>query len=66
VAAKRFEDLSVWQKSHQLVLRVYRITTAFPKEKTYGLAAQMRRAAVSVPANIAEGYLLTPTSCLCQ
>jgi four helix bundle protein len=56
VPAKRFEDLSVWQKSHQLVLRVYRITTAFPKEETYGLAAQMRRAAVSIPANIAEGF----------
>ena len=54
--AKRFEDLSVWQKSHQLVLRVYRMTTRFPKDETYGLASQMRRAAVSVPANIAEGF----------
>jgi four helix bundle protein len=56
VPAKRFEDLSVWQKSHQLVLLVYRMTTRFPKEETYELAAQMRRAAVSVPANIAEGF----------
>jgi len=56
VPAERFENLSVWQKSHQLVLRVYRMTTRFPKEETYGLAAQMRRAAVSVPANIAEGF----------
>jgi four helix bundle protein len=54
--AERFEDLIVWQKSHQLVLRVYRATRAFPKEEMYGLTSQMRRAAVSVPANIAEGF----------
>jgi four helix bundle protein len=54
--ATRFEELSVWQKSHQLVLRVYRMTASFPKSETFGLAAQMRRAAVSVPANIAEGF----------
>jgi four helix bundle protein len=56
VAAVRFEELAVWQKSHQLVLRVYRTTAKFPREETYGLVAQMRRAAVSVPANIAEGF----------
>ena len=54
--AQRFEDLMVWQKSHQLVLRVYRLTSEFPKREIYGLAAQMRRAAASVPANIAEGF----------
>jgi len=54
--AQRFEDLIVWQKAHQLVLRVYRLTKNFPKEETYGLVAQMRRAAVSVPANIAEAF----------
>ena len=54
--AQSFEDLIVWQKSHQLTLRVYGITAAFPKFELYGLAAQMRRAAVSVPANIAEGF----------
>ena len=54
--AARFEDLVVWQKSHQLTLRVYRMTSNFPKHEVYGLAAQMRRAAVSVPANIAEGF----------
>jgi len=54
--AQRFEELLVWQKSHQLVLRVYRLTKEFPKQEIYGLAAQMRRAAVSVPANIAEGF----------
>lgn len=53
--ATKFQDLVVWQKSHQLTLRVYRLTAAFPKHELYGLASQMRRAAVSVPANIAEG-----------
>jgi len=54
--AQRFEDLIVWQKSHALTLRVYRTTRSFPKEELFGLSAQMRRAAVSVPANIAEGF----------
>ena len=54
--ATRFEELSVWQKSHQLVLRVYKMTGGFPQSETFGLAVQMRRAAVSVPANIAEGF----------
>lgn len=54
--AKSFEDLFVWQKAHQLVLSVYQATKAYPKEELYGLVSQMRRAAVSVPANIAEGF----------
>jgi four helix bundle protein len=54
--AQRFEELLVWQKSHQLVLRVYRLTTDFPKQEVFGLTSQMRRAAVPVPANIAEGF----------
>ncbi len=51
-----FQELEVWQKAHQLVLAVYRVTGAFPNEEKYGLVSQMRRAAVSVPANIAEGF----------
>ncbi len=54
--ARRFQDLIVWQKAHQFVLAVYRVTQQFPKSELYGLVSQMRRAAVSVPANIAEGF----------
>jgi four helix bundle protein len=54
--AQRFEDLIFWQKSHALTLRVYKLTTAFPKHEMFGLTTQMRRAAVSVAANIAEGF----------
>lgn len=54
--AKRFQDLIVWQKAHQFVLSVYRYTAAFPKSEIYGLTSQFRRAAVSIPANLAEGF----------
>ena len=54
--AKTFKDLIVWQKGHQFVLSVYRMTKKFPKEEMYGLTSQFRRAAVSIPANIAEGF----------
>jgi hypothetical protein len=54
--AQSFEDLIVWQKSHQLTLRVYQLTAGFPRHELYGLTSQMRRAAVSVPSNIAEGF----------
>ena len=54
--ARDFRDLVVWQKAHQLVLDVYRISQGFPRAEVYGLTAQMRRAAVSIPANIAEGF----------
>ncbi|HRW64117.1 MAG TPA: four helix bundle protein [Bacteroidales bacterium] len=51
-----FKDLLVWQKAHQFVLEVYKITKDFPNEELYALTSQFRRAAVSIPANIAEGY----------
>lgn len=54
--ARSFRDLVVWQKAHQFVLTVYPFTAAFPRQETYGLSMQMRRAAVSIPANIAEGF----------
>jgi four helix bundle protein len=55
-AAQSFRDLRVWSKGHEFVLAVYAFTAKFPRHETYGLAAQMRRAAVSIPANIAEGF----------
>jgi len=54
--AKSFQDLLVWRKAHDLVLAIYLLTADFPRQETYGLSLQMRRAAISVPANIAEGF----------
>jgi len=54
--AATFQDLHVWQRSHALVIRTYAITSSFPRHELFGLSSQMRRAAVSVPANIAEGF----------
>ncbi|HET7536133.1 MAG TPA: four helix bundle protein [Candidatus Didemnitutus sp.] len=54
--ARTFEDLLVWQKAHAWVLGVYRFSEAFPTKETYALTSQFRRSAVSVPANIAEGF----------
>ena len=56
VPAQTFEDLQVWQKAHSLALSIYELTAAFPRTETYSLGSQARRAAVSVPANIAEGF----------
>jgi four helix bundle protein len=52
---RSYRDLVAWQKAIQLVLEVYRLTQCFPKVETYGLVSQLRRAAVSIPSNIAEG-----------
>jgi len=55
VVMKDFRQLKVWEKAHLLALAVYPITARFPREETYGLTAQIRRAACSIPSNIAEG-----------
>ncbi len=54
---EKFQDLLVWQKAHEFVLLTYRHTKEFPSDEKYGLVSQMRRAAVSIPANIAEGFI---------
>lgn len=54
--ARSFEDLIVWKKAHAFVLAIYIFTRAFPTEERYGLVSQFRQAAVSIPANIAEGF----------
>jgi len=54
--ATSFQDLEVWKKSHQLVLDTYKLTKNFPPEEKFGLVSQMRRAAISIPANLAEGF----------
>lgn len=53
---RNHKDLIVWQKSMMLVTRLYQATQSFPKDEIYGITSQMRRAAVSIPSNIAEGY----------
>jgi four helix bundle protein len=50
-----FRNLRVWQKSHELVLRIYAVTKCYPKEELFGLTSQTRRSAMSIPSNIAEG-----------
>ena len=52
---KDFKELHVWQKAHELVLKVYRVTRGFPADERFGLTSQIRRAAAAVPTNIAEG-----------
>ena len=53
--AQTYKDLKAWQKSMELVTEIYRSTRGFPREETYGLTSQLRRAAISIPSNIAEG-----------
>ncbi len=52
----KFTDLNAWQENHQLVLLIYKITKGFPKDELFGLTSQMRRAAVSITSNLAEGF----------
>jgi four helix bundle protein len=52
---QNFKELKVWEKSHQITLDIYKVSACFPKEETYSLTNQLRRAAASIPANIAEG-----------
>jgi four helix bundle protein len=54
--AQSFRDLVMWQRSMQLTVAIYRLTKDFPRDELYGLTSQVRRAAVSVPSNIAEGH----------
>ena len=53
---KSFKELKVWQKAYQLCLEMYKVTSGFPGDEKFGLTSQMRRAAISIPSNIAEGY----------
>jgi len=52
---KDFRDLKVWERGHELTLKIYKITSGFPREEMYGLTSQMRRACASIPTNISEG-----------
>lgn len=56
MATRSFEELEVWKKAHMLVLEIYKATQVFPKEELFGITTQIRRSAISIPANIAEGY----------
>ncbi|MFC1573576.1 four helix bundle protein [Candidatus Latescibacterota bacterium] len=55
IKMKDFRQLEVWKRSHELTLKIYKLTKSFPKEELYGVTSQIRRAALSIPTNIAEG-----------
>ena len=56
MTVSNFKDLKVWQLSKNLVVDLYRVTSSFPKQEVFGITAQIRRSAVSIPSNIAEGF----------
>lgn len=56
MASERFEDVQVWQRAHAFTLEIYALTESFPKSELYALTSQLRRAAVSIPANFVEGF----------
>jgi len=56
MGSQRFDDTAVWKKAHACVLTVYRLSEGFPRHELFGLTSQLRRAAISVPANFAEGF----------
>jgi four helix bundle protein len=56
MSIRSYQDLAIWKKAMQLVVQVYHLTRRFPREEMHGLTSQMRRAAVSIPTNIAEGW----------
>ena len=66
VPIRSFRDLEVWKLGKQITLQIYRETLTFPREEVYGLTAQMRRAAVSIPSNIAEGFNRRYTRDFCK
>jgi four helix bundle protein len=59
MTSKTFEDVGVWKQAHEFVLRAYKFSEGFPRHELYGLTSQFRRAAVSIPANFAEGFRKT-------
>lgn len=63
---KDFRELVVWQKAHHVALGIYKLTRGFPKEELYGLTSQMRRASVSIAANIAEGCAQKTDAAFCR
>jgi four helix bundle protein len=56
MSIRSYQDLAIWKKAMELVVQVYHLTRRFPREEMHGLTSQMRRAAVSIPTNIAEGW----------